>query len=94
MGTDESVKMVKNSAAIRRHIKRGKLDLTYLPKNVSVAGQEEISSFFTNHWVMQRVLQPAEWLLVYQTDSMHFYTIILFRTNCCRHYVRQKPRYN
>lgn len=69
MGSRESVKHVNNSAAIRRQVAAGKLDLTYIPKNMSVAGQEAISRFLTNLWLYETVLQPAEYLLVFQTDS-------------------------
>jgi hypothetical protein len=69
MGSEESVKFVKKSAAIRQHVEVGKLDLTYIPKNMSTNGQEDISRFMTNLWLYETVLQPAEWLLVYQTDS-------------------------
>ena len=70
LGSDESVAMMKKSAAVRRQVKVGKLDLTYLPKNVTLHDQEDISRFLTDLWVYQTLLQPAEWLLVFQTDSM------------------------
>jgi hypothetical protein len=69
MGSDDSVAHVNKSAAIRRQVKAGKLDLTYIPRNMSVNGQEEISRFLTTLWLYDTVLQPAEWLLVFQTDS-------------------------
>jgi len=37
---------------------------------MSTAGQEMISRFLTNRWIYETVLQPAEWLLVFQTDSI------------------------
>jgi hypothetical protein len=37
---------------------------------MSTAGQEMISRFLTNLWLYEQVLQPAEWLLVFQTDSI------------------------
>jgi hypothetical protein len=70
MGSEESVAHVNKSAAVRRQARAGKLDLTYIPRNMSVNGQEEISRFLTTLWLYDTVLQPAEWLLVYQTDSM------------------------
>ena len=69
MGSELSVPLVNNSAAIRRQVEVGKLDLTYIPSNMTVAGGEEISQFLTNLWIYETVLQPAEWLLVFQTDS-------------------------
>ena len=70
MGSTESVAFVNSSYAIRNQVAIGKLDLTYIPANMSVAGQEAISQFLTNLWLYEQVLQPAEHLLVFQTDSM------------------------
>lgn len=69
MGSEDSVRSVNNSAAIQRQVTAGKLDLTYIPSNMSVQGQEAISRFLTNLWLYETVLQPAENLLVFQTDS-------------------------
>ncbi|KAK2070315.1 hypothetical protein P8C59_004818 [Phyllachora maydis] len=70
MGSVESVDYVNKSLAIREQVAAGKLDLTYIPANMSTGSQEEISRFLTNLWAYEVLLQPAEWLLVYQTDSM------------------------
>jgi len=70
MGSVQSVASVNSSVAIRHQVDIGKLDLTYIPSNMSTAGQEMISRFLTTLWLYEVVLQPAEWLLVFQTDSM------------------------
>lgn len=70
LGSDASIGIVDNSAAIRRQVAIGKLELKLLPSNVSIGGQEDISRFFTELWVYQHLFWPAEWLLVYQTDSV------------------------
>ncbi|KAK6822660.1 hypothetical protein PG987_014205 [Apiospora arundinis] len=70
MGSKESVHYINQSMAIREQVNAGKLDLTYIPSNMSTAGQEMISRFLTNLWLYETVLQPAEWLLVFQTDSI------------------------
>ncbi|KAK1979957.1 hypothetical protein LZ30DRAFT_751036 [Colletotrichum cereale] len=70
MGSVESVKFINQSVAIREQVAAGKLDLTYIPTNMSTVGQEMISRFLTNLWLYETVLQPAEWLLVFQTDSI------------------------
>ncbi|KAH7232277.1 uncharacterized protein BKA55DRAFT_598276 [Fusarium redolens] len=70
MGSKKSVAHMNSSAAMREHVKSGKLDLTYIPSNMSTAGQEMISRFLTNLWLYDTVLQPAEMLLVFQTDSI------------------------
>lgn len=70
MGSVESVEHINKSMAIREQVAAGKLDLTYIPANMSTGSQEEISRFLTNLWLYEVVLQPAEWLLVFQTDSI------------------------
>ena len=70
MGSEESVASINGSIAIRQQVAAGKLDLTYIPSNMSTASQELISRFLTNLWLYETVLQPAEWLLVFQTDSI------------------------
>ena len=70
MGSDESVASINESIAIRHQVDIGKLDLTYIPSNMSVASTEFISRFLTNLWLYETVLQPAEWLLVFQSDSI------------------------
>ena len=70
MGSLQSVEHVNASRAIRNQVESGKLDLTYIPANMTTGSQEEISRFLTTLWLYEHVLQPAEWLLVFQTDSM------------------------
>jgi hypothetical protein len=70
MGSNESVQKINSSRAIRDHVASGKLDLTYIPSNMTTNSQEEISVFLTTLWLYETVLQPAEWLLVFQTDSI------------------------
>jgi len=70
MGSRESVDFIQKSFAIRQQVSLGKLDLTYIPSNMTTAGTEEISQFLTNLWVYETLLQPAEFLLVFQIDSM------------------------
>ena len=69
MGSQEAVASVLESPAIQRQIKVGKLDVTYIPSNMTIRDQEETSRFFTTLSVYETLLQPAEHLLVYQTDS-------------------------
>lgn len=70
MGSVESVKLINESVAIREQVKAGKLDLTFIPSNMTTGSQEEISRFLTTRWLYETVLQPAEWLLIFQTDSI------------------------
>jgi hypothetical protein len=70
MGSIESVEFINKSRAVRDAVEMGKLDLTYIPANMTTGSQEEISTFLTTLWLYEVVLQPAEWLLIFQTDSM------------------------
>lgn len=70
MGSEISVAAVNKSAAIREHVRAGKLYMTYLPSNMSTVGQEMLSRFLTTLWLYETVLQPAELLLVFQSDSI------------------------
>lgn len=70
MGSSESIRSIKNSRAIQHQVKAGKLDLTFIPSNMTTGGQEQISRFLTTSWLYEVVLQPAEWLLVFQIDSI------------------------
>ncbi|KAH0490591.1 hypothetical protein TgHK011_002053 [Trichoderma gracile] len=70
MGSPQSVASINRSVAIRHHVASGKLQLTHIPDNMTTNGQEEISQFLTTLWLYEVVLRPAEWLLVFQTDSM------------------------
>lgn len=79
MGSKESVAAINSSVAIQHQVNIGKLDLTYIPTNMSTAGQELISRFLTNLWLYETVLQPAEWLLVFQTDSESLFTPLVPR---------------
>ncbi len=70
MGSVESVAYINESVAIQQQVAAGKLDLTYIPANMTTGSQEEISQFLTNLWIYEVYLQPAEWLLIFQSDSM------------------------
>ncbi|KAK4456156.1 hypothetical protein QBC34DRAFT_444843 [Podospora aff. communis PSN243] len=70
MGSIDSVAKLNQSVSIRHQVAAGKLDLTYIPANMTVGSQEEISRFLTTLWVYETLLAPAEWLLIFQTDSI------------------------
>ncbi|KAI8678845.1 DUF5672 domain-containing protein [Fusarium keratoplasticum] len=70
MGSHASIATINTSFAIRQRVMEGKLTLAPVPANMSVQGQEMVSRFFTNLWLYEKVLHPAEWLLVFQTDSI------------------------
>ena len=70
MGSNVSISAITRSASARNYITSGKLLLTNIPSNMSTSNQEMISRFFTTSWVYESLLAPAEWLLVFQTDSI------------------------
>lgn len=70
MGSRGSIAAVNASSAIRQRVAEGKLALVPVPANMSVQGREMVSRFFTTLWLYEGVLHPAEWLLVFQTDSI------------------------
>ncbi|KAL8648104.1 MAG: hypothetical protein Q9210_005181 [Variospora velana] len=70
MSSEEALAYINSSKAIQYQVGIGKLDLTHIPKNMSVTTQEQISEFFTTLWVYDNLLKPAENLLVFQTDSI------------------------
>ncbi|KAI1369170.1 hypothetical protein F5Y08DRAFT_335007 [Xylaria arbuscula] len=70
MGSSESVTSLNASHAVRSQVNAGKLDLTFIPGNMSTSGGEMISRFLTTLWVYETLLRPAEWLLVFQSDSI------------------------
>jgi hypothetical protein len=70
IGSPESVAYINGSRAIRDAVAIGKMDLSYIPANMSTSSQEEISRFLTTLWLYETLLYPAEWLLIFQTDSM------------------------
>ncbi|KAF4511445.1 hypothetical protein G6O67_003244 [Ophiocordyceps sinensis] len=70
LGSASSVSAINASVAIRNHARTDRLALRRLPANVSTSGQEMISRFLTSRWLYETAVAPAEWLLVFQTDSM------------------------
>jgi len=70
VGSNATLSLVSSTNGLLPHIQTGKLVLTELPSKYPIASQEETSATFTTLSFYQEFLAPAEWLLVYQTDSM------------------------
>jgi hypothetical protein len=51
MGSDESVALVNASAAIRHQVAIGKLDVSFIPSNMTSGGWWQISKFLTTLWL-------------------------------------------
>ncbi|KAK6531338.1 hypothetical protein TWF281_008149 [Arthrobotrys megalospora] len=69
MGSNESIAHINRSAPIREYEKNGKLTMQLIPENMTVDNQENLSRTMTNVWFYERLL-PAEWLFIFQTDSI------------------------
>jgi hypothetical protein len=70
VGSQEAFSIVKLSYSMARHIKSGKLVLTELPDFYPVHDSEALSQTLTNLTFYSEFLKPAEWVLLFQTDSM------------------------
>jgi len=70
VGSQEAFSIVMSSASLTRHIHSGKLRLTEIPDSYPVDNNEALSATLTNLTFYSEFLKPAEWLLVFQTDSM------------------------
>ncbi|PFH61034.1 hypothetical protein XA68_18399 [Ophiocordyceps unilateralis] len=72
LGSERSVGKMNCSAAIRHRVGQGKIELRRLPSDVKVAGEEMISRLLTSSWLYHGhgIGSRAEWLLLFQTDSM------------------------
>ncbi|UNI13995.1 hypothetical protein JDV02_000679 [Purpureocillium takamizusanense] len=70
LGSAASLAALNASAAARAHARTGRLSLQPIPANMSTAGQEMVSRFLTSRWLYEVAVAPAEWLLVFQTDSV------------------------
>lgn len=70
LGSAASLSAVNASAAVRSRVGTGRLLLRPMPAGVSTSGTEMVSRFLTSRWLYETAVAPAEWLLVFQTDSM------------------------
>ncbi len=70
VGSTEAFSVVQESFSLSRYIKSGKLNLTEIPDSYPVSNNEDLSATLTNLTFYSEFLAPAEWLLVFQTDSI------------------------
>jgi hypothetical protein len=66
----DSFSAVKKSRSLAKHIRSGKLVMTELPDEYPATTNEALSATLTNLTFYSEFLAPAEWLLVFQSDSM------------------------
>lgn len=70
VGNEEAFASVKKSSALSGAIQSGKLVLRDLPPYYEVATGELLSITLTNLTFYTEFVRPAEWLLIFQTDSI------------------------
>lgn len=70
VGTNESFAPVKQSRALGYHIQSTKLQLVDLPDYYPMTDQETVSQTLTNITFYRDFMAPAEWILMFQTDSI------------------------
>lgn len=70
VGTNESFGPVRKARALQQHIQSTKLQLVDLPDYYEMTSQETVSQTFTNITFYRDFLAPAEWVLMFQTDSI------------------------
>lgn len=70
VGTPEANALISSSSSLSGHVKTGKLVITELPEKYAIKDQETISMTLTDLTFYRDFLAPAEWVLMFQSDSM------------------------
>jgi len=70
VGSPAAMDLISSSMALSNNIKTGKLVLTELPSKYEITSAETVSATLTDLSFYKDFLSPAEWLLVFQTDSI------------------------
>lgn len=70
VGDALAFELVRSHKPLRRHIQSGKLRLVSLPSEYPTKNNEDLSATLTSLTFYRDFLAPAEWLLMFQTDSM------------------------
>ncbi|KAK6515453.1 hypothetical protein TWF506_007788 [Arthrobotrys conoides] len=69
LGSNESIAHIQKSGPIRGYISNGKLSVRLIPEDMKVDSQENLSKTMTRV-DFYKMLLPAEWLFIFQTDSI------------------------
>ncbi|KAG6368808.1 hypothetical protein INS49_003024 [Diaporthe citri] len=72
MGSAESLAMMQSNPTIRRYITRKKLFIDLIPYDVvkDINSYGTVNRLLTTPWLYEEWLWPAEWLFLFQDDSM------------------------
>jgi hypothetical protein len=70
VATQEVFAFVNGSTSLPKYVESGKIVLRDLPEHYPIDNNENLSRTLTNLTFYSEFLAPAEWVLVFQTDSM------------------------
>ncbi|GAM88639.1 hypothetical protein ANO11243_066730 [Dothideomycetidae sp. 11243] len=72
MGSQDSIDMIKDSPLCQRYIEDKKLFVDLIPYQLApdISHYNTISTLLTSAWLYEEWLWPAEWVFVFQLDSM------------------------
>lgn len=70
VGSTPAIEVIESSAALQHFVRTGKLIISDLPDRYPVNTQEDLSATLTDLSFYEEALAPAEWLLVFQGDSI------------------------
>ncbi|KAJ8059108.1 hypothetical protein OCU04_012085 [Sclerotinia nivalis] len=70
VGSHEANSLISAPSSLSAHVKTGKLVITELPEKYAITDQETISMTLTDPTFYKDFLAPAEWLLMFQSDSI------------------------
>ncbi len=67
--SSENVGIFSSSAAFRRQLRSGVVQIRILPSTVLFTNSDSVSAFLTKPWLWEN-LAPAKYILMFQSDSM------------------------
>ncbi|KAF3768784.1 hypothetical protein M406DRAFT_249826 [Cryphonectria parasitica EP155] len=72
MGSEESVAMMEGNPTIQRYMQNKKLFVDLIPYEVvsAISDYNSVNHLLTRPWLYEEWLWPAEWLFLFQDDSM------------------------
>ncbi|KAI9788627.1 MAG: hypothetical protein M1816_006773 [Peltula sp. TS41687] len=70
LGSNESVTHVQASLPVQLHQSSGKLDVLVTSEDFPASSTQEINKLFTSPKFYDDIVHPAEWLLVFHSDSI------------------------
>lgn len=70
VGSPEANSLISSSSSLSAYVNAGKLLITSLPAKYNITSQETISATLTDPTFYKDFLAPAEWVLMFQSDSI------------------------